>query len=104
MDKIEERIAKATIKALLGAGYSISVWEGEAYAVHDGWTAVQATDPDMIFKALASTEQDILYAIDGAGKRVGLVWFVWGNGEDLIADCSESVEPLVDRIIQGEFA
>lgn len=103
MQAIEQRIAKTVIKTMLGAGYSISVWEGEAYAIADNWTAVRGTDPDKIFKALASTDQDTLYAIDASGKAVGSVWFIYGNGEDLIVDCSDNIDALISPAVQKEF-
>lgn len=54
-----------------------------------------------VYEHLAATGSDHIIIFEG-GERVGVVWLVWGNGEDLITDYSDNeftrsiVEPLLD--------
>lgn len=86
----EVRIAKSIVHRLLNSGYQLRVNDGEE-------TVTPITkDLNTIFAAMASTEMDYLLAYKD-GKRVGSVMLIWGNGEDLLSDCSVSL----DEIMQG---
>jgi hypothetical protein len=94
---VEAAIALRLIDAGIAAGYSISVYEGE------GWALERSTDRKTIMKALASTCMDRLYFFTDDGVRLGWVLLVYGNGEDLISDnivCDE-IEALL-KVAQPE--
>jgi hypothetical protein len=73
------------VGALLEAGYSISVYDGEETVLK------KSTDADDIFMALGSTDIDVLNVLRAASPRRGFVMLVWGNDVDVIHDWSGSV-------------
>lgn len=92
MDATEKRIARQVVTRLLDNGYSISVWEGEDFAI------LKSNSIERIMKALASTDSDVLRAYDADDNPMGSVLLVWGNGEDLISDGSGVAIDLVEGI------
>lgn len=86
MSAIENKIARTLVQEMLGRGYSVSVWEGE------DWAIVKSRQINKILEATNSTGEDWVHAIDDAGKSVGAVLLIWGNGEDLISDSGAAVE------------
>jgi len=98
-DLIERRIMGRLIPALLTVG-PISVWDGEEMCL------VEETDPEAIYKALASTDRDELYIHRADGKPLWLL-LIWGNGRDIINDYNLSLEPVIAPIndwIEETFA
>ncbi len=75
---IEAQIIKVTIRALLEAGFLISVYDGEETTVHE------STNAATIFAAMKTTDEDYLYvwSPEGGGLLKGWVRFVYGN-EDI---------------------
>ena len=93
---IEQQIARAAVKSLTSAGYKISVFDGEAYAL------AKTDDASAILDAMFCTDGDVLYvytppaANNGAWERIGFVEFVYGNsGWDVISDHSSSLESVL---------
>lgn len=85
--EVERKIANKAAKALLDAGFKVSVDDGEEVVV------TRSSSIDEILEAMFSTDEDYLYAIDAQGKRVGKVYFVYGNdGPDVINDYSTTLE------------
>ncbi|SFJ47639.1 hypothetical protein SAMN03159338_1499 [Sphingomonas sp. NFR04] len=83
----EGKIARKAAQALLDAGYSVSVYDGEET------TVTRSTSIGEIMAAMNTTDDDRLIAFDAEGKRVGFVWFVYGNGgDDVISDYACSLE------------
>lgn len=92
----EARAAESLVRALVGAGYLVSVDDGAE------WTVRQSRDAETIARALATTGADRLavYLDEGAehsesgrstARRVGTVLLVWGNagdGSELVSDYS----------------
>jgi hypothetical protein len=91
--EIEKTIARKVVSALIDAGYSIGVNDGEETTVN------QSTDQDKILGALCTTEEDYILTYDQTGKRTGWVWLIWGNGEDLISDHTVNLAPIIDPLI-----
>ena len=91
-DKHEIRIAKAVVDALLAKGWIISVWEAE------DWALEHSIDRDQILKAMGSTVMDKLCAETDDCDHVGWVMLIWGNGEDLISDNTESLTEVLEGI------
>ncbi len=89
---IETRIAQQCIRDLLDAGYTIDIHDGEAIALR------RSTDPEAILAAMMSVDEEHLIARTPDGKKVGSVFFVYGNdGWDAINDYSTSLEPFLAR-------
>lgn len=84
----ERMIAKRLVDDILAAGHVISVNDGEAFPVK------RSADRTTILDALASTGSDTLVIRDTSGERVGFVLLIWGNGTDLISDCSDNPATL----------
>lgn len=88
--RLELAIAKALVEDAIAQGYTVSVFEGEDFAIKKS-----SSVPD-VMAALASTDEDVLTFRDKDGKRAAWVQLIWGNGWDLISD--ESVTPETDTI------
>lgn len=88
----ERAIASKLIEDMLSNGNTVSVWEGEDWAIY------KSTDHAAIMEALASTDSDWIYvwSRNSEGKliRVGKVLLIYGNGNDLISDCSDNPATL----------
>jgi hypothetical protein len=84
MKNLEMTIARKLVRKALAAGYMVSVYDGEEYAVK------RSTKFTKIVEALASTSDDVLVLRTADGTKVGSVWLIWGNGEDLISDYTDN--------------
>jgi len=79
--EIETQIAQRIVWDALGAGYEISVLDGEEFPI------VRSRDEKAILAALRSTDEDVLFFfVPGERIRTGWVKLIWGNGVDLISD------------------
>lgn len=79
----ERAVLNRLIRAALAANYSVTVWDGEAYAIR------RSTDFNAIVAECGQSDEGDLLTFRHAdsGERVGSVLLVWGNGaEELIAD------------------
>lgn len=86
----EGKIAGKLITALLAAGYTVDMNDGEETTVS------RSTSHDEIMQAMFTTDEDILIARDSAGKQVGNVYLVYGNdGYDVISEYSLSLEAVL---------
>lgn len=92
MQAIERKIAAALVDAALSNGYTLSVYDGEETTVK------KSREAAIIMEALASTDHDLLLIKKQGGAFVGNVLLIWGNGEDLISDHtnSDAIIALVD--------
>lgn len=84
----ERRIARALIDAALRDGLSLSVNDGEE------WTVTRSRSAKDITEALATTGADTLRLTTQDNALVGHVLLIWGNGEDLISDCTDNSRTL----------
>lgn len=91
----EAQVAEKLVKDALAAGYSISVHEGEDWAIRS------STDKDAIMRSMCSTGEDRLYFHGSNGKSVGWVWFIWNNGsvEEVFTDYVAN--PIIERLVAG---
>ena|ERR1039458_7672425 len=94
--RIEQTIALATVKALLDAGYSLGVNDGEEVTIH------HSRDAAAIEAALFTTDEDYLYVYEnGADSDDGYacdwwVRFVYGSdGWDVISDYCVALEDVI---------
>lgn len=91
---VEKRIARATIKGLLAAGFLITVFDGEEETVQ------RSRSPKVILGAMMTTDEDYLIVFNPGpswrgddGRRAGWVRFVYGNsGWDVINDYTTNLE------------
>ena len=81
-DRIERTIANGIIQELLAKGWSVSVLDEEEVAL------LRCTSRTDILDAMGETDTSSLIAHDSTGKRLGWIWFVHGNGTDVVADYS----------------
>ncbi|MCE9984182.1 hypothetical protein LZ656_17560 [Leclercia adecarboxylata] len=93
---IEQQIARAAVKSLASAGYKISVFDGEAFAL------AKTDDVSAILDAMFCTDGDVLYvytpptANNESWERIGFVELIYGNsGWDVISDHSSSLESVL---------
>lgn len=102
---IERKIARLTAEALVDAGFTVTVNDGEEDVVKD------STDVSAILDAMFSTGEDyLIVTFPYTGKLPGLrgwVRFIYGNdGYDVINDYTTSLEdvlaPLLDKIERME--
>lgn len=91
---VERELATRAVDALLAAKLSISVWDGEAFALR------RSTDRAAILAALGTTDDDRLYAYSN-GVRLGSVWLIWGNDCDLLSDWSESLDRIIEPLLDA---
>ena len=85
--KGEARVARKLVKAALAEGLSVSVWEGE------DWAIKRSTNARAIFDNMATTGSDTLRLRDAQGEYVGFFSLVYGNdpdGEDLLSNYSDN--------------
>jgi len=83
----EAAVAKRVIRECLKQGYTVSVHDGEEWAVK------QSDDFDAIFDAVGETDSDTLRLRKGANKPTGELYLIWGNaadGSELLADHTDN--------------
>ncbi len=83
----ERTVVRRLVRAALAAGYSISVHDGEEWAVSRATRAYDVLD------ALATTGEDTLQLYDADQHSAGWLYLVWGNADDgseLIADHTDN--------------
>ena len=87
----EKEIATNLIRSALARGWRVSVRDG---IEHEGRFVISSsTDFQKIFNALETTGYDGLYFNNGeTGLLMGVVYLIWGNDDDIIYDCSPSLD------------
>lgn len=86
--EVERKIAEALINEGIAAGYSIMVNNGEE-------CTDPSTDVNVVLEAMFSVDEEHLVFYK-EGKRVGWVFFVYGNGGwDVICDYSTNLDPIM---------
>lgn len=81
---VENQIADKLIDDALFYGCLVSVNDGEE------WTLKASQDKAAIRAAMASTDADLIRFRDADRKTIGDVLLIWGNGWDLISDCTDN--------------
>jgi hypothetical protein len=94
--RLERKIVRKIAQAMLAAGYSVSVDNGE-----------ERFEPSRklseILDRCFSVDEEHLIAYRADGSRVGFVFLVYGNsGFDVVNDYSMALEELMDPI--NEYA
>ena len=86
--RVEARIMRACIQALLDAGYVLSVDDG------DGLLSPRSRDADYLFRIMRTGEEDLLFAARPGRVNCGWVRFIYGNdtGATVINDYTTNLE------------
>lgn len=84
VDTTELAIVYKLVDLILSNSWTISVWDGEAFPVK------RSNNKKTIIEAMFSTEEDTLVLRNSAGEKVGSIYLIYGNGEDLISDHSDN--------------
>ncbi len=81
----ERTEARWIVNAIIDAGHSVSVNDGEE------WVCKRSTDANVILASTGSTDNDTLKVRDADGAVVANLYLVYGNGPgELISDCSSN--------------
>lgn len=99
-EAVERVIVERVVRAALGRGWFISVWDGGEWVIRAGCNEAA------ILKALGSTDSDTLAFRSGefAEVRIGSVLCVWGNACDVLSDWTDCepinslVQPILDDV------
>lgn len=91
--QLETRIIRKAASAIIEAGYSIRVYDGEEFATE------QTSKLSEVMAEVFATEETYFYAYQDGLCR-GMVWFIHGNGCDVIADNSDSLEAVLKPAIE----
>lgn len=84
--------ATKLVKAILAAGYALSVYDGEAYAI------VRSTDEAAILKEVGATDIDKLIVRSADGERIGSITLVYGNSPgETISDHTDN--PIIEALV-----
>ncbi len=102
----EKVLARETAKALIDAGYFISIDIGE-----DTLAISLSRNVNDLLSVMFQTDDELMCVYDRAGNYLGWVRFVYGNdGWDVINDYTTNLEPilekvnlLADRLEEGDF-
>jgi hypothetical protein len=91
--QIEKRIARRVVRALLAAGYDITVNNGG-----DEDEIPYSASFKQITEAMFATDDERLY-LRRDGRNQGWVWLVYGNdGYDVICDYTTNLSPVIEPI------
>lgn len=93
---VERRIAKAIVTDALAKGWTVSVHDGEE------WALAASADKAAILSAMGSTDSDTLRFRTSSGEKIGSIYLVWGNEEDLLSDHTD-VAPLNEFVAAGRY-
>ncbi len=92
----EQTEARAIIQRAIAAGYTVSVNDGEEYVIK------RSRDCEAIMATLFSTDSDWLLIRNAAGEKIGVIWFVYGNGPgELAADYT--AKPEIEKLVEIEM-
>jgi hypothetical protein len=92
--RIEQKIARYTVRTLLRAGFLLSVYDGEEI------TVIRSTDAATICNAMSTTDEDYLFVYRPTEQeRFGWVRFVYGEyGYDVICDYTTNLDEQMETI------
>jgi hypothetical protein len=89
----EGRIARKIVDTMLSFGMTVGVNDGEETVLK------RSTSVNDIMQALFSTDEDYIIGYGPDGKKVGVVYLVYGNsGWDVINDYSTSLELVMQPV------
>ncbi|TPJ51767.1 MULTISPECIES: hypothetical protein [unclassified Mesorhizobium] len=93
MRPIEATIVGNLIKKALGLGWTVSVYDGEE------WALQQSSDYEAITTEIAATDETQIIFRGGIGQRIGWLQLIHGNDEDVISDHTDNI--AMGLLVQG---
>jgi len=93
--KIDRAISGKLVELAIAKGYSLTVRTND----DDAHNVIKSRDPKVILDELHSVDDERLYVHDANGKRLGWIYFVFGeSGWDVICDhtTGRAITELVD--------
>jgi hypothetical protein len=92
--KLEMQILRKTVKVLLEAGFSLTVFDGEEDTVK------QSTSFKEIVAALRTTDEDWLYTYRN-GQKTSFIYLVYGNDPwEVICDYGVSLDDILKPVFE----
>lgn len=88
MTPTEFGIIFGIVRRAISKGYTVSV--NDDAAGHGEWVVKRSRNSAEIFEALATTGGDLLKLRDANGDSLGFISLIYGNGEDVVSDCTDS--------------
>jgi hypothetical protein len=89
MDTEERFVVKQIVGRALDKGYLLSVDDGEDLPIKN------SDDPEAVMAELGHCDEEWLIVSNADGKRIGAIFFVYGNDADeVVADCTDKAEIL----------
>jgi hypothetical protein len=86
-NKVEARIVRAIVSDALKMGYTVSVYDGEEFAIE------RSSNRSAILAECAATDEDRLYFTrNGQTKAIGVVWIIYGEGDTCMTDWTDTDE------------
>lgn len=100
LDATEAKIINALLTRVLAEGLHVKVYDGEEFSTE------LTRDRALIQRETAATEETT-YVLYHGKDRLGSVWLIHGNGEDVLSDYSwntkvEDAEAIMDRLCKTE--
>jgi hypothetical protein len=92
-EKIEQPICKRLVTKALEAGFTVSVYDGEE------WALKRSTNKAEIVAAMFSTDCDTLRFRAADGTVIGSVALIYGNGAEVISDYSD--KPVIEQLVNA---
>lgn len=96
MPQVEKLIVNRLISAVLKAGWTISVFDGEE------WALKTSTNRAAIQAETAATDETTYRIRSASGEALGQIWLVHGNGTDVISDYTDNgdMDLLIDPVME----
>lgn len=89
MDTEERFVVKQIVGRALDKGYLLTVLDGEDVPIQN------SDDPEAVMANLGHCDEEWLQVANADGKRIGTIYFVYGNDADeVVADCTDKAEIL----------
>jgi hypothetical protein len=89
MDTEERFVVKQIVGRALDKGYLLTVLDGEDVPIQN------SDDSEAVMAELGHCDEEWLIVSNADGKRIGAIYFVYGNDADeVVADCTDKAEIL----------
>jgi hypothetical protein len=89
MNTEERFVVKQIVGRALDKGYLLSVDDGEDFPIQN------SDDLEAVMAGLGHCDDEWLIVSNADGKRIGAIYFVYGNDADeVVADCTDKPEIL----------
>jgi len=94
VETAEEQNVQRLIRLILQDGNSISIYDGEEYAIQ--WSQNEAA----ILTVMGATDEDMISVFDSNKKMRGWIYLVYGNAADEVV-CDYSANPYIESLVDA---